>query len=65
MMDAVTRESIRAFVLAGREDLAPATEPVLSAAVAETALTAEPVSELELNQAAGKETRLQSLRTPR
>ena len=56
MMDTTTREKIRAFVLEGREDLAPAAEPVPSAPVAEVALTAELVSGLELDQAAGEET---------
>lgn len=56
MLDAGTRKKIRAFVLEGREELAPAAEPVPLAPVEEVAPTAEPVSGLELDQAAGEET---------
>lgn len=79
IMGATTRERVRAFVLAGREQAAPATVSVLSTPVKEVAPTAkpipgeseapvtesapavgqeppEPVSGLELDQAAGEET---------
>jgi hypothetical protein len=79
MISAKTREKIRAFVLAGREEPAPATVSVLSSPVEEVAQAAkaapgesealvtesapavgqvrsEPVSGLELDQAAGEET---------
>jgi hypothetical protein len=56
MMDAATREKIREFVLAGREESAPATGPVASPSVAEVARVAESVSGLELDQAAREET---------
>ena len=43
MISAKTRENIRAFVLAGREEPAPATGPVTSPPVEELAPTAEPI----------------------
>ena len=57
MMDASDeeKESLPS-VLEGREELAPAAEPVPLAPVEEVAPTAEPVSGLELDQAAGEET---------
>ena len=43
MISAKTREKIRAFVLAGREEPAPATVSVLSSPVEEVAQTAKPI----------------------
>ena len=43
MMDVVTRENIRAFVLTGREEPAPATSPATSPTVEEVVLPAEQV----------------------
>ena len=52
MMDVVTRENIRAFVLTGREEPAPATSPATSPTVEEVVLPAEQVpAESEMVQA--------------
>jgi hypothetical protein len=56
MLDAATREKIREFVLAGHRQETPATSPATSPPVEEAAPVTEPVSGLELDQAAGEET---------